>query len=102
VIWCRQKEEVLMGYWREDYPKEAEEHDRKLERIARLKKKLESVKLGEFPVLELGPLMKVLELGYSNILTGPSESDLEIIEARVRAIEVTGEDDEGGPCGMTV
>ena len=71
-------------YWREMDPAGAEKHDRKMERTLKLKKRIESMSLGEFTVNELEAVMRLLGLAYNGAGTlKPYEEHLALLENKV-------------------
>ena len=80
-----------MGHsWREMDPAGATAHDRRIDRILRLRNELKDVPLGEFAIGALDAVLRLFGLAYG--CTGtlePHEEHLQLLEERVRSRKST-------------
>lgn len=78
-----------MGHtWREIDPVGAEKHDKYMDHLIELRKRLEGVPISMFTCCELESLMKVLGLMHTS--TGearPTEHDFSVIEGRLSQLK---------------
>ena len=71
-------------YWREMDPAGAEEHDKRMDRISKLKKELKGISLGKFTVNESEAIMRLFRLAYNGAGTlEPHEEHLALLEKKV-------------------
>ncbi len=81
-----------MGHsWREMDPVRADEHDRRMSRMSKLRDQLENVSLGEFMVSELEAVMRLFGLAQNS--TGalmPWEEHLKLLEEKVEKMKDKG------------
>lgn len=75
-----------MGHtWREMDPAGAAAHDRRMDRLLNLRKKLENMSLSEFTAGELKSLYRVMGVGH-DLLDDPNNEDMTRLEQKLQRL----------------